>query len=395
MHVSRDTLRQWFLHLPATVAQYPTQVVIAVLTVVLACFYLYTGMRRATQRVPAPTRQVNLAAVSPQDAEHALVTIYEKRFDDLRATLDTRTKQYEADLGTLRQSVDQLTQQLRDERTRAPQPPQTQPAQTPSPPPPPVMSLRRLGAGRDKNRSVPNTVAPKSIRSDNHDEMGAPFVHLPAHSFVTSTLLHGVYAPSDQSNPLPVLLSVDEAFVGPNHRRVPLQGCLAVGKAVADLTAERATIQLARLSCVLPDNNVFEQDINGYVSGPDGTFGVPGVVIRRDAPKLALAATTGFLAGAAETLSRLRNAVIITGGRGGTAAALQDSAPEQVAFGGLAGTANLMAQHYLQLARLVMPAIEVPQGLTVNLVMNQGVTIEGLSADAWSTTPRRFAAAPR
>ncbi len=387
-------LRQWLLHLPATIAQYPTQVVIAVLTVVLACFYLYTGMRRATQRVPAPTRQVNLAAVSPQDAEHALVTIYEKRFDDLRATLDARNKQTEADLGTLRQSVDQLTQQLRDERARTPQPQQTHAVQTPSPPPPLVLSLRRLGAVRDKNRLAPNTVAPKPVRSA-HEEPLTPFVHLPAHSFVTSTLLHGVYAPSDQTNPLPVLLSVDEAFVGPNHSRVPLQGCLAVGKAVADLTAERATIQLAQLSCVLPDGNVFEHEVNGYVSGPDGTFGVPGVVIRRDAPKLALAATTGFLAGAAETLSRLRNAVIITGGRGGTAAALQDSAPEQVAFGGLAGTANLMAQHYLQLARLVMPAIEVPQGLTVNLVMNQGVTIEGLSADAWSTTPRRFAATAR
>jgi hypothetical protein len=392
MRISRDTLRQFLLQLPATAAQYPTQVVIAVLTVVLMCYYLYTGMRRATQRPPAPSRQVNLAAVSPQDAEHALVTIYEKRFDELRTTLNARSKQYEADLGTLRQSVDQLTQQLRDERSRTPQQTQTPPPQAPAPPPAPVMSLRRLGAGRDKNRALPNTTAPKPMPAA-HEASPMPFVHLPANSFVTSTLLHGVYAPSDQTNPLPVLLSVDEAFVGPNHRRVPLQGCLAMGKAVADLTAERATIQLARLSCVLPDNNVFEQDINGYVSGPDGNFGVPGVVIRRDAPKLALAATTGFLAGAAETLSRLRNAVIVTNRRGGTAAALQDSAPEHVAFGGLAGTANLMAQHYLQLARLVMPAVYVPQTLTVNLVMQQGVTIEGLPADAWSPTPRRYAAA--
>ena len=392
MRLSRDTLRQFLLHLPATAAQYPTQVVIAVLTVVLMCYYLYTGMRRTTQRPPAPTRQINLAAVSPQDAEHALVTIYEKRFDDLRTTLETRTKQYESDLGALRQSVDQLTQQLRDERNRTPQQTQTPPVQAAAPPAPPVMSLRRLGAGRDKNRPLPNSTTAKPMPVVP-EASPTPFVHLPAHSFVTSTLLHGVYAPSDQTNPLPVLLSVDEAFVGPNHRRVPLQGCLAMGKAVADLTAERATIQLARLSCVLPDNNVFEQDINGYVSGPDGNFGVPGVVIRRDAPKLALAATTGFLAGAAETLSRLRNAVIITGRRGGTAAALQDSAPEQVAFGGLSGTANLMAQHYLQLARLVMPAVYVPQTLTVNLVMQQGVTIEGLPADAWSPTPRRYAAA--
>ena len=44
---------------------------------------------------------------------------------------------------------------------------------------------------------------------------GKRYVYLPLGSFVKCTLLTGVYAPANESNPLPVLISVDEAFYGP------------------------------------------------------------------------------------------------------------------------------------------------------------------------------------
>ena len=88
------------------------------------------------------------------------------------------------------------------------------------------------------------------------------YVYLPLGSFVKCTLLTGVYAPANESNPLPVLISVDEAFYGPNNTRIPLKGAFAIGKAVGDVVSKRAIIQIVSFSFVLPNGKVFEHEAN-------------------------------------------------------------------------------------------------------------------------------------
>jgi conjugal transfer pilus assembly protein TraB len=208
---------------------------------------------------------------------------------------------------------------------------------------------------------------------------------------VKSTFLNGAYAPADQARPLPVLLSVNEGFTGPNGARVPLAGCLALGKAAADLGSERATIQLATLSCVLPSGAVFERDVSGYVVGNDGTFGVQGTLVRRDAAKIGMATLTGFLAGAGQALSRAESTVIVSPTTGATTSAVTGNTARFAALAGLSETANQLSRYYLDLARQITPAIQVPSGVDVHLVMHRGVTIEGLHADDLQGQPLRYA----
>jgi len=59
---------------------------------------------------------------------------------------------------------------------------------------------------------------------------GKRYVYLPLGSFVKCTLLTGVYAPANENNPLPVLISVDEAFYGPNNTRIPLKEPLLLAR---------------------------------------------------------------------------------------------------------------------------------------------------------------------
>jgi len=106
---------------------------------------------------------------------------------------------------------------------------------------------------------------------------GKRYVYLPLGSFVKCTLLTGVYAPANESNPLPVLISVDEAFYGPNNTRIPLKGAFAIGKAVGDVVSKRAVIQVVSFSTVLPDGKVFEHEANlGYLADSDGRLGIQG-----------------------------------------------------------------------------------------------------------------------
>ena len=206
-----------------------------------------------------------------------------------------------------------------------------------------------------------------------------------------STLLTGAYAPADQERPLPVLIRVNAGFTGPNHTRVPLQACLVIGKAAADLGSQRATIQTARLSCTLPSGEVFEREISGYVAARDGLFGVPGTLVRHDAAKIGMASVTGFLSGAAQALSRAESTTIISPVSGAAFSAVTGDTTRYAAYAGLSETANQLARYYVHLANQITPAIQVPAGLEVHLVMNEGVTIDGLYADALTSAPVRYA----
>ena len=129
-------------------------------------------------------------------------------------------------------------------------------------------------------------------------------VYLPAGSFVRGTLLTGVYAPSQQSNPLPVLIRLKEAFYGPNESRINLEGAFAVGKATGDLTSERALIQITTLSAVLPSGQAFEQKGNlGYLTDITGQLGLKGIVVRNTGSQLALSFLSGFMSGGSQALA--------------------------------------------------------------------------------------------
>ena len=134
---------------------------------------------------------------------------------------------------------------------------------------------------------------------------GKKYVYLPLGSFVKCTLLTGVYAPANESNPLPVLISVDEAFYGPNNTRIPLKGAFAIGKAVGDVVSKRAIIQIVSFSTVLPNGQVFEHEANlGYLADSDGRLGIQGELIYNTGKQLSLSFLSGFLAGGAEALSQ-------------------------------------------------------------------------------------------
>ena len=199
------------------------------------------------------------------------------------------------------------------------------------------------------------------------------WVRLPAGSFVAGRLLSGVYATARKNAAMPVLVAVRTAYTGPNRRRVPLEGCLAIGKASADLASERALIQLTTLSCVLPSGESVEREVKGYVMAEDGTLGAVGKVARHTGRWLAnLAAATAIAAG--EEVARTQ----------------APAGPSTVLLGqgsSFSRSTARLVDFFLAKAEEVVPTIHVGAGTDVYLVMQEGVTIEGLHAQA--RVPRR------
>jgi hypothetical protein len=204
------------------------------------------------------------------------------------------------------------------------------------------------------------------------------YVYLPLGSFVKCTLLTGVYAPANESNPLPVLISIDEAFYGPNNTRIPLKGAFAIGKAVGDVVSKRAIIQVVSFSMVLPDGKVFEHEGNlGYLADSDGRLGIQGELIYNTGKQLSLNFLSGFLAGGAEALSQVETSTV-TGAYGQTSKNVTGNTGRYSMFSGLARSAEGMSSYYQKQLEAMIPAVKIEAGKKAVFVIQKGVQIEGL-----------------
>lgn len=203
-------------------------------------------------------------------------------------------------------------------------------------------------------------------------------VYLPLGSFVKCTLLTGLYAPANENNPLPVLLSVDEAFYGPNNTRIPLKGAFIIGKAVGDVVSKRAIIQIVSFSMVLPDGRVFEHEANlGYLADNDGHLGIPGELIYNTGRQLSLNFLSGFLAGSSEALSQSETSTVV-GAYGQTSKNVTGDTGRYAMFSGLANSAQGMSNYYQKQLDAMIPAVKIEAGKKAVFVVQKGVQIEGL-----------------
>ena len=232
--------------------------------------------------------------------------------------------------------------------------------QAPLPAPPPRLRILRPEA---------EVVPPPSVASPGPEQpAGGPWVRLPVGSLVTGELLTGAFATKVRGDALPVLVQLRSAYSGPNDSEIPLEGCLMIGKATADLQSVRARVEAVSLSCVLPDGTSFERAVKGYFTGEDGTLGVPGRWEFRSGRWLA-----NLLSAMGTTAAGVYADVAIARQLGAAGAILGDV--------GTSETTTRVQEFFLQRAEEILPVVWVESQTPVYVVMLEGLTIEGLPAD--------------
>ena len=232
--------------------------------------------------------------------------------------------------------------------------------QAPLPAPPPRLRILRPEGGEAAPAST--IPAPQPQPDDG------PWVRLPVGSLVTGELLTGAFATKVRGDALPVLVQLRSAYSGPNDSEVPLEGCLMIGKATADLQSVRARVEAVSLSCVLPDGTSFERPVKGYFTGEDGTLGVPGRWEFRSGRWLA-----NLLSAMGTTAAGVYADVAIARELGAAGAILGDV--------GTSETTSRIQGFFLERAEEILPVVWVESQTPVYVVMLEGLTIEGLPAD--------------
>ena len=291
-------------------------------------------------------------ALSQQREKHdRLLREVEAQATQFDARLDDQERSYTEQLEAALEAAIAMARETerRESETQAPLPA----------PPPRLRILRPEGSAASPASTVP---APQP------QPAGGPWVRLPVGSLVTGELLTGAFATKVRGDALPVLVQLRSAYSGPNDSEIPLEGCLMIGKATADLQSVRARVEAVSLSCVLPDGTSFERAVKGYFTGEDGTLGVPGRWEFRSGRWLA-----NLLSAMGTTAAGVYADVAIARELGAAGAILGDV--------GTSETTTRVQEFFLQRAEEILPVVWVESQTPVYVVMLEGLTIEGLPAD--------------
>jgi conjugal transfer pilus assembly protein TraB len=215
--------------------------------------------------------------------------------------------------------------------------------------------------------------------------------YIPSGAFTRAILLGGLDAPTGgqaQRNPQPVLLRLVDNAVLPNHFRSRIKECFVVGAGYGDVSSERAYIRTESLSCVTRDGAAIDVPIKGYVAGEDGKAGMRGRLVSKQGQLLANALLAGVASGIGHAFQQSSSTMSIS--PLGATTTVDPGKQFEAGFGtGVGRALDRLAQYYISLAEKVFPVIEVDAGRTVDVVITQGVSLQG-SLDAAAQDREEF-----
>jgi len=264
-----------------------------------------------------------------------------------------------------------------------PPPPRSAPNASLSVPPAPPFGAAPLAPSGILSVALADPAAPKAPKPAAGAAPTAPVRdtrrYLPSGTFTRAILLGGLDAPTGgqaQRNPQPVLLRLVDNAVLPNHVRSRVKDCFVVGAGYGDVSAERAYIRTESLSCVTRDGTAIDVPIKGYVAGEDGKAGMRGRLVSKQGQLLANALLAGVASGIGHAFQQGSTTLSVSPlGATGT---IDPGKQLEAGLGtGVGRALDRLAQYYISLAEKVFPVIEVDAGRTVDVVVTQGIALQG------------------
>ncbi len=252
------------------------------------------------------------------------------------------------------------------------------------PPPAPIVRSQRtgrvstLGAGRTGTPTATGPIAASTTVGSGSKNRDSGKTYLPI-GFAKVRLLGGIDAPTSgagQSNPLPVMLRVEDLATLPNHVRANVRDCFIVAAATGDISSERAYFRTERLSCIRHDNRVLETKLSGTLYGEDGKVGLRGRLVSKQGQMLANALLSGVVAGIGRGMTFQTTTTGVTAL--GTTITEPNSGKEFQAglSEGVRNAMDRLAEYYISLAEKTYPVIEIDAQRVADVAITAGVEID-------------------
>ncbi len=229
--------------------------------------------------------------------------------------------------------------------------------------------------------SNPNKTTENKNEEDKNSLKKKNRILLPP-SFMEATLLSGLDAPTSEggkSHPVPMFFRVKAPAILPNEVKANLKGCFIIGEGTGRLDTERIDVRLVNISCVdVKGNGIIVSPLKGYIVDADSKIGLHGRVVTKMGSVLIRHMFAGLMGGAAEaaknagtTFSTTEFGMPVQNIDNSTSAALQSGLGSA-----LSDSFKELQQFYLDLAKQMLPVIEVGALKEVTAVISKEVTLE-------------------
>lgn len=204
---------------------------------------------------------------------------------------------------------------------------------------------------------------------------------LPAGSHARCVLLSAVAASTATnapSDPRPVTLRFLEPGTLPRGWKSILKDAVLIGSCYGDLSSERVICRLQTISWVEANGEVVEKDIEGWIVGEDGLFGVRGHVVDRSGEVARASFISGVLSGLSSFFQAERSASVFPISPFGQTNALKGRDMLGAGTSSGAGKAlEKLSDFYVKRAEGMSPVIMVNAGRVVDVVLKKGLSLKG------------------
>lgn len=221
----------------------------------------------------------------------------------------------------------------------------------------------------------------ETIKSDGNDYNDLDN-YIPAGSYVRAKILSGADVSTgvnSQSDPNNMMFEIISPAYAPKHRGKmqeikKIEGCRITGAATGQLWTEKAYIRLLKMICSFEKGRVAEFNVRGYVAS-FAKEGVRGRVVSREGYFTSMA----FLSGAIEGVANVAKTAYAPTLEVQTGLATQTinsaNLAKQAGATGFSRAAEMLSDYYIKRAEQYQSVIDVPTGIEVEIVFQEGVDL--------------------
>jgi conjugal transfer pilus assembly protein TraB len=208
--------------------------------------------------------------------------------------------------------------------------------------------------------------------------------YIPAGSYVEAKMISGVDAGIGmmaEADPRQVLLRVTGKLISAGFKKDylttdKLMGCVVQCQAVGDLSSEKAYLKPVVMTCAKDRESIIEIPVKGYVSA-NGKVGIRGEIVSREGDLVAKSFLSGLIGGIGSGASQsFEPSSAISGG---FAVKTSNESVRNVLGSGLGkginDSSSRLSDYLIKRAEQYQPVISINEGVAVDLVFQEGFSM--------------------
>lgn len=206
--------------------------------------------------------------------------------------------------------------------------------------------------------------------------------YIPAGSFVIAKMTSGADVSTgvnNQSDPNNMRFEIispayTTKYKGQRQEIKKVEGCILLGSATGQLWTEKAYIRLLKMTCSFEKGKSIEFDVRGYVTS-FAKEGVRGVVVSREGYFTSMAFLSGAIEGIADVTEAIYSPTLEISSGVATENISGSNVLKKAGASGLGKSAEMLSDYYIKRAEQYQSVIDVPTGIEVEIVFQQGVDL--------------------